>query len=157
MRLNTSGVFVFSGEPVTVTVYIQGAGGGAAVDLYNKGTFGTGGSGGYQTLTVTLEPGTYEIVIGSGGEEQQVINSYNWQGGTGGNTTAFGKTSTGGTGGRAGDSTFAGTGGSPNGSNGSAYINSNIETISGGSPNGGGVVNTVAQPGGDGYVELTFI
>lgn len=157
VRLNTSGVFVFSGEPVTVTVYIQGAGGGAAVDSYDKRTLGTGGGGGYQTITVTLEQGTYEIVIGTGGEEQQVINSYNWQGSNGGDTMAFGYTSTGGTGGRVGDSIYAGTGGSPNGGNGAAYIATGQETISGGSPNGGGVINTVSQPGGDGYVELTFI
>lgn len=156
VTLNTSGRLVTSGKTVTVTVYIQGAGGGAAVNLYDKRTLGTGGGGGYQTVDVELTPGTYDIVIGTGGEEQQAINNYNWIGGNGGNTTAFGYTSTGGTGGRAGDTTYAGTGGSPNGGNGAAYSATGPETISGGSPNGGGVTNTVSQPGGDGLVRITF-
>lgn len=154
VRLNSSGVFEVLSGKATVSAYIQGAGGGAAIGALAGAVKSTGGGGGYQTVEVELAPGTYEIVIGVGGEAKS--GSITPTGGTGGNTIAFGKTSTGGTGGTSGDTTTAGIGGTPNGGNGSVSASS-VSNVSGGSPNGGGVVNGVAQNGGDGYVELTFI
>ena len=155
VRLNTSGVLSVSGDPATVSVHVQGAGGGAAVGALVGAVKSTGGSGGYQTATVTLEPGVYDVEIGVGGEAG-ATGRVTTTGGTGGNTTAFGISATGGTGGTSGDTQAAGAGGTPNGNNGSVYASS-VTNASGGSPNGGGVVNGVPQPGGDGYVELTFI
>ena len=160
VRLNTSGTLTVLSGKATVSVYILAGGGGAAFSVETaqgkKGVCATGGSGGYQTVEVELAPGTYEIVIGIGGE-----SSYDWDftaGEDGGNTTAFGYTSTGG---RAGEADYwtevkAGAGGSPNGKAG-AIKNGTNPTCAGGSPNGGGVVSGTVQPGGDGYVELTFI
>ena len=156
VRLNTSGTLVVTGGKATVSVYILAGGGGAYVDT-GYYYYSSGGSGGYQTVEVTLEPGTYEIIIGTGGAEGSGILMTNGaEGGAGGDTSAFGYTSTGGKGGHVGySSNYGGAGGSPNGGEGSTSTSS--ATLSGGSPNGGGVVNGVPQPGGDGYVELTFI
>ena len=154
VTLNTSGVFEVLSGKATVSVYILGAGGGAARNSYSR--YAGGGSGGYQTVEVTLEPGTYEIVIGTGGAAA-TAGYDKATGGNGGSTTAFGYTSTGGTGGfvnySGGSPSYTGgSGGSPNGNNGSAASSNNI---SGGSPNGGGYVNGV-QPGGNGLVRITF-
>lgn len=162
VRLNTSGTLTVLSGKATVSVYILGGGSGAAFSVETpqskKGVCASGGSGGYQTVEVELAPGTYEIVIGVGGE-----SNYDWDATTGehgGNTTAFGYTSTGGSAARADywdeDWTKAGTGGSPNGKAG-AIKNGTNPTCAGGSPNGGGVVSGTVQNGGDGYVELTFI
>lgn len=148
VRLNSSGVMTVTGEPVTVSVTIVGAGGGAV----RSGFVATGGSGGIQTISVTLAPGTYEIIIGAGGV---AIDGSDGTAGNGGDTTAFGKTSTGGEGATLiGSNGTAGAGGTPNGNEGKGPTIS--DNLSGGSPNGGGVVNSVAQNGGDGYVEITF-
>lgn len=148
VRLNSSGVMTVTGEPVTVSVTIVGAGGGAV----QHGFVATGGSGGIQTISVTLAPGTYEIVIGVGGF---AITGSNGTAGNGGDTIAFGKTSTGGEGATVINSNgTAGEGGTPNGNKGKGPTVTG--DLSGGLPNGGGVVDYAAQPGGNGYVEITF-
>lgn len=150
VTLNTSGQLVTSGKAVTVSVYILGAGGGA-IKRYNQ-VGATGGGGGNQTVEVTLEPGTYEIVIGSGGAARDVTTGY---AGNGGDTTAFGVTSTGGKGGYTTESSgTGGAGGTPNGGAGAKH--GNVSRTSGGSPNGGGIVNYAVQPGGNGLVRITF-
>ena len=160
VRLNTSGTLTVLSGKATVSAYILGGGGGGAWYQYSTtiGYAACGGSGGIQTVAVTLEPGTYEIVIGIGGSGASGVSG-TYTGTNGGDTSAFGVTSTGGTGGSSGySSSTAGTGGTPNGTAGTTNRSlSNSGSIAGGSPNGGGVVNGVAQPGGDGYVELTFI
>ena len=157
VRLTTSGVLNVTGGSITISVTVVGAGGGAA----QYGTSGIrgmsgGGGGGNQTITVTLNSGTYEIIIGVGGTP---FTGQDYAGGNkGGDTTAFGTTSTGGEGGHVGamsSANYGGTGGTPSGGNGNTAVSSS-GNASGGSPNGGSVVNGVAQPGGDGYVELTF-
>lgn len=153
VRLNTSGTLVTTGQTVKVTVYILAGGGGAAYSSRSSRT-ASGGGGGNQTIEVELTPGTYEIVIGTGGTE--LNTSGTGTAGAGGNTTAFDKTSTGGTGGTTGtnaSTTIAGVGGSPNGGNGSTNYNT---TAAGGAPNGGTANKNDPQPGGDGYVDLTF-
>lgn len=158
VRLNTSGTLNVTGGTVTVAVYIQGAGGGAAVGTYGGTLYcASGGGGGYQTITETLSPGTYDIVIGSGGEKASGAWTSEQAAGKGGDTIAFGATSTGGNGGYSYKEVniVGGTGGTPNGENGNTKSGSS-PTIDGGSPNGGGVVNGAPENGGDGYVELTF-
>lgn len=158
VRLNTSGVLHVMGEETkTVSVAIVAGGGGACGTYGFMYQGGTGGGGGNQIVSVDLVAGYYPITIGAGGAE--AISVSNTSAGSGGNTTAFGYTCTGGTGGyegtNSGNDYRAGTGGSPNGKNGTTWSGSGI-TMSGGLPNGGGVVNQVPQPGGNGYVELTF-
>lgn len=150
VRLNTSGTLTVLSGKATVSVHILAGGGGAVA---YAGFYGTGGGGGNQTVTVELKPGTYDIVIGTGGNA--ILTG--GVAGAGGNTTAFGFTSTGGTGGDARtDIWTGGKGGSPNGGDGVGVFYAYNQQ--GGSPNGGGTTGTSdAQPGGDGYVELTFI
>lgn len=167
VRLNTSGTLTISRKTVTVQAYIRGAGGGGA---YTKAYIGggSGGGGGYQTVEVELAPGTYAIVIGTGGTTSIIYGSpYVTTAPSGGDTTAFGYTSTGGSGGAVDYDTFtAGTGGTPNGANGRTGSFSGNRNVVGGSPNGGGFTTgtstsdrdpTNVTNGGDGYVELTFI
>ena len=158
VTLNTSGTLTVLSGKATVSVYILGAGGGGS--LYMAGSWsvhvGTGGSGGYQTVTVTLEPGTYEIVIGTGGTSTK-SGYVPPQAGSGGNTTAFGFTSTGGTGGRGSTTPSRGEGGAPNGNAGVAVTNLGMGgSAAGGSPNGGGVTFSTADSGGNGLVRITF-
>lgn len=151
VRLNTSGTLTVTGKAVTISATIVGAGGGG-IYASNANSV-SGGGGGIQDVEVTLEAGTYDIVIGVGGAGYANTSLSLATGGTGGNTTAFGKTSTGGTG---GDLYYgvrtAGKGGTPNGQDGG------IGRVAGGSPNGGSSTGTTAAAnnGGDGYVELTF-
>ena len=148
VTLNTSGQLVTTGQTVTVSVYILSGGGGAIFSALAA----TGGSGGFQTVDVELAPGTYDIVIGSGGAGLNERGSA----GNGGDTSAFGQTSTGGKGGSITSSgtVTPGAGGSPNGNSGK---NGGLTTnLAGPSPNGGSVVNGVAQPGGNGLVRITF-
>ena len=160
VRLNTSGTLTVTSGKATVAVYILGAGGGAAYSHPSGNAWGQragGGSGGYQTIEIELAPGTYEIIVGTGGLSVEDNNGNTKTGGTGGDTSAFGATSTGGNGGRAGNRNSIATGGSggtPNGVAGSAQAGTS--NVAGGSPNGGSVVNSVAQPGGDGLVRITF-
>ena len=155
VRLNTSGTLTVTGKAVTVSVTIVGAGGGAAYFSPAEWAAG-GGSGGIQTKTITLKPGVYDIVIGTGGAGIQIdFGSAVTVGGTGGNTTAFDETCTGGKGGDiSGAEPIGGTGGVPNGTSGKGV--KSTTSASGGSPNGGAVVKEVPQNGGDGYVEITF-
>ena len=150
VRLNTSGTLTVTGSPVTVIATIVGAGGGGAFTSKFLRCAG-GGGGGNQTITVTLQPGTYDMVIGTGGAAAS--GSSNVVAGAGGNTIAFGATSTGGQGGTADTSPVGGVGGTPNGAQGGTALTT---SVAGGSPNGGGVVSRTPQAGGDGYVELTF-
>lgn len=154
VTLNTSGQLVTSGKTVRVTVYILGAGGGAAIHNM-RGYYATGGGGGNQTVEVELTPGTYDIVIGSGGASS-FVSLWNDQAsaGTGGNTCAFGYTCTGGSGGEAGATHAVGIGGTPNGGNGNT--GSYNTSVAGGSPNGGNIANNTANTGGNGLVRITF-
>lgn len=159
VRLNTSGTLTVTGESKTVSAYLQ-AGGGGGAQMYRSGVEyhgASGGGGGYQTVEVTLEPGTYEIVIGAGGTAANATNA-NSIGGTGGDTSAFDYTCTGGIGGRvySNYTRVAGTGGSPGGGNGNASWNTSSLSVAGGSPNGGRVSGKTGYAGGDGYVNLTF-
>ena len=164
VTLNTSGTLTVLSGKATVQVYILGGGGGAQIVISfhdSTGMWGavaSGGGGGNQTVEVELVPGTYEIVIGTGGVAAQQWNSSTTDGG---NTTAFGYTSNGG--GRAyqsnnGGSIAAGTGGSPNGGNGSVLEKQYVDSLNlaGGSPNGGAIVNGVAKNGVNGFVRITF-
>lgn len=155
VRLNTSGTLTVLSGTATVSVYILGAGGGGAENTSGSVISASGGSGGYQTVEVELAPGTYEIVIGTGGAGTFYVSSIVLYGGEeGGTTTAFGYTSTGGSGGKpSGSNPTAGAGGTPNGNAGSTG------RVAGGSPNGGASNggSAAANSGGDGYVELTFI
>ena len=100
-----------------------------------------GGSGGRQTVTVVLTPGTYDIIIGSGGAAAiGAIGSGTATASDGGDTSAFGYTATGGTGGKVSGEGVDGANGSPDG----------------GSINGGMASMGSATNGGDGYVELIF-
>lgn len=165
VTLNTSGTLIVTGKAVTVSVYILGAGGGAAVAYRQVGASNTlyykagGGSGGYQTIEIELVPGTYDIVIGIGGagRRQAVVvgGSNTAEGSPGGNTTAFGHTCTGGTGGIAGTTgNTAGAGGSPNGNSGSTGTSG--DAVAGGLPNGGKAQSNKANKGGNGLVRITF-
>ena len=150
VTLNTSGQLVTTGKTVIVSVYILGAGGGAA--YYASSYGGTGGGGGNKTVEVTLEPGTYDIIIGSGGEAVTGANTA----GKGGNTIAFNETCTGGEGATSHlivSYNKGGAGGSPNGNAGVGGVSG---SVSGGSPNGGSIVNNAPQPGGNGLVRITF-
>lgn len=162
VRLNSSGIMTVL-KSMTVSLTVVGGGGGGA---YTKDYVGgaSGGGGGNQTVEVELAPGTYEIVIGTGGATSISYNGpYVVTAPSGGDTTAFGYTSTGGDGGAVNYNTFtAGTGGTPNGANGST--GSHGGNVIGGSPNGGGFTTgtfdnrnpTNVTNGGNGYVELTF-
>lgn len=173
VTLNTSGQLVTTGQTVTVSVYILAGGGGAAIaDRMSSGSSNyaaaSGGGGGNQTLEVELTPGTYEIVIGTGGEgrkEYKSSGSITVTGGDGGDTSAFGIISTGGSGGvgqATGTSTSArtyvpGAGGLPNGGTGTGGLKISTSTeYAGGSPNGGSIVGATVNNGGDGYVRITF-
>ena len=167
VRLNTSGVLTYSGEPTTVSVYLLGGGGGGAYTKTYIGG-GSGGGGGYQTLEYTLEPGEYSVVIGQGGATNIFYGEpYVYTAPSGGDTVAFEQTVTGGGGGSFDYDTFkAGVGGTPNGSRGNIGKFSGTRDVPGGSPNGGGFTTgtstsdrepTNVTNGGDGYVELTFI
>lgn len=159
VTLNTSGTLTVTKGTVVVSVQVVGAGGGAARwSNWNKAS--AGGGGGIQTVEVELAPGTYDIVIGTGGN---AINKT--EGGTGtfsasqgGTTTAFGRTSTGGKGGTISNliaNCSGGSGGSPNGNAGN-YNEYSPSAADGGAPNGGSVINSVANNGGDGLVRITF-
>lgn len=159
VTLNTSGTLVTTGQTVKVQVYIlAGGGGGAYNDIYsNQAYYGTGGGGGYQTVEIELTPGTYEITIGTGGAgKKAAANSV--KASNGGDTVAFGYTSTGGGGGNASTVGSGGTGGTPNGGAGT-YIKGGAQnqTIKGGNPNGGSATNNASKnKGGDGLVRITF-
>lgn len=154
VTLNTSGTLTVTGKAVTVSVYILGAGGGASYATYYR-IGATGGGGGNQTIETELTPGTYEIVIGTGGVATNTSSTHK-AAGNGGDTTAFGATSTGGGGARsAGNaaSCIKGAAGTPNGGTGTATT---ATAANGGSPNGGAIVSGVAKNGGDGLVRITF-
>lgn len=152
VTLNTSGQLVTSGKTVTVSVYILGGGGGGAYSSYSSGNYSTGGGGGNQTVTVELAPGTYDIVIGAGGAGK-VGTSSGVSASDGGDTTAFGYTSTGGGGGKR---TAAGAGGVPNGGDGTRTTSGNYNNDIG-LPNGGRATKTASyNKGGNGLVRITF-
>ena len=150
VRLNTSGTLNVISGIATVVAYILAGGGGAHKRYDSDGyTLYSGGGGGNQTVMVKLSPGTYEIVIGTGGEGSvDASGSGSSTGYSGGTTTAFGYTSTGG-------GSKNRKGGTPNGGDGE--LQSYGSNLAGGSPNGGAIVSGSPKAGGDGYVELTFI
>lgn len=151
VTLNTSGTLTVLSGKATVSVYIL-AGGGGGITSYDDYASVSGGGGGNQTVEVELAPGTYEIIIGTGGAGHTTMFGGLYAG-NGGNTTAFGKTSTGGGGAETYSAFRPGSGGSPNGGNGSVG-----KFSSGGSPNGGASNGTTAAAnnGGDGLVRITF-
>lgn len=163
VTLNTSGTFEVTNGEATVTAEIVGGGGGAMVRTVSTNIYyvsAGGGGGGIQTVEVTLTQGTYEIIVGVGGNgfTKKVANA---SAGTGGSTSAFGKTSTGGTGANTGEASYgtAGSGGTPNGQSGTAYSMQSAIGAPGGSPNGGSAVSATsdaANAGGNGWVKLTF-
>ena len=148
--MNTSGIFTVLSGMVTASIYILGAGGGAA-RIYTAAGGGRekvvrGGGGGEQTIVMNLVPNVYEIIIGVGGAYASgtfTTTAITKTGKEGGYTVGFGAISTGGKGGTVTWTTSAsysgsdGSGGNPNG-------------VTGGG-NGGNL-----SAGGDGYVELTF-
>lgn len=174
VTLNTSGTLVTTGQTVKVKVYILAGGGGAACNVsqyWSKDAAASGGGGGNQEVEVTLEPGTYEIVIGTGGTAANGTGSSELIGGTGGDTIAFGVTSTGGGGGKAKAGTSssstratAGLAGSPNATAGTKKTGesaSGVYNLAGGTPNGGQVTpnsssSATGYPGGNGLVRITF-
>lgn len=150
VTLNTSGVFEVLSGTATVSVYILAGGGGG---FYFEGYFdyyAGGGGGGNQTVTVELTKGTYEIVVGTGGTRNKSPN-YNVTASNGGNTTAFGYTSTGGGGAGITSSIYAGAAGSPNGTAGTKG-DADQKNGYGGAPNGGSNYNS----GRNGIVRITF-
>lgn len=156
VRFTSSGTLTVLSGTAMVSAYILGAGGGGAINVGASYTAAaSGGGGGYQTVEVDLVPGTYEIVIGLGGNAKKGTGAA----GNGGDTVAFGITSTGGKGGYAAGSaaaSVAGAGGSPNGNAGSKGGLAYSDTLSGGSPNGGSCAVSTVNSGGNGYVEITF-
>ena len=156
VRFTSSGTLTVLSGTATVSAYILGAGGGGAIYIGSSYTSGaSGGGGGYQTVEVDLAPSIYEIVIGLGGNAKKGTGTA----GNGGDTVAFGITSTGGKGGYVAGSSggrTAGVGGSPNGNAGSTGALYDSKTLSGGSPNGGSCAVSTVNSGGDGYVEITF-
>lgn len=153
VTLNTSGTLVTSGKTVTVSVYILAGGGGAGGGHQqgNSYTKGSGGGGGNQTVEVILEAGEpYLITVGAGGAASS----------DGGDTSAFGYTSTGGKAAYSMQSTtYAGAGGSPNGGRGKVGSGGNsmfMVNAEGGFPNGGAVSNGQSLAGGNGLVRITF-
>ena len=157
VTLNTSGVFEVLSGKATVSVYILAGGGGGLYKRYaGHYTRSSGGGGGYQTVTVELSPGAYEIIIGTGGLATTADEFFGKQAGKGGDTTAFGYTSTGGTGGKSATGNFSGTGGkggTPNGNDGQSLVDG--DTL-GGAPNGGDSLYGTPSNGGDGLVRITF-
>lgn len=165
VKLLSSGILTVN-KTLNASVYLLAGGGGG---MYTKSYFGgaSGGGGGYQTVEVELAPGTYEIVIGAGGTTNMISGElYVATAPSGGDTTAFGYTSTGGGGGGVNYNTYtAGNGGSPNGGNGTTGNYEGNRNVAGGSPNGGGFTigtsvsdrdPTNVTNGGDGYVTITI-
>lgn len=92
-KITCSGVLTVSTSSVEADAFLVGGGGGGGSG--KSGTHASGGGGGsggaIQTSTITLNSGTYNIVIGNGGSS----------GTNGSSTTAFGLTASGG--GKGGD------------------------------------------------------
>lgn len=151
IEFTSSGTLTVLSGAATVSVYIL-AGGGGGITSYDDYASVSGGGGGNQTVEVELAPGTYEIVIGTGGEGKTTKYGGLYAG-NGGNTTAFGKTSTGGGGAETYSAFLPGTGGTPNGGKGSVG-----KFSSGGFPNGGASngSSAAANKGGNGLVRITF-
>lgn len=147
VTFNTSGTLIVTKGEALVSVYILGGGGAGNVNSMYPNSGGSGGGGGQQTVWVTITPGTYSIVIGSGGKGlyNNSVNPIT----DGGTTTAFGYTSTGG---KHGAPNVAGAGGTPNG------VAGGVGAVAGGSPNGGSSVYSGSNesPGGSGLVRITF-
>ena len=159
VTLNTSGTLTVTSGKATVQAYILGGGGGGAYYKYNDSHFyhASGGGGGQQTVEIELTQGTYEIVIGAGGAGKAATSGTSPTASNGGDTTAFGYTSTGGEGRRASLPAGGASGGTPNGSAGSFVDASSSKNIAGGSPNGGAATSTASNnKGGNGLVRLTF-
>lgn len=161
VRLNTSGELNVTSDEATVQAEIVGGGGGGAqAGSGSAEKRAGGGGGGRQSAEVKLSAGKYEVIIGQGGQGGYTSGAnVTINGSDGGDTSAFGYTSTRGTGAVARAASFgsqetAGAGGTPNGNAGTAGANA-----TGGAPNGGSATggSAAANSGGDGYVELTFI
>ena len=109
------GNFVSAGEIVSAEIFVIGGGGGGGAQRYGAG----GGAGGAMLATgVTLDPGTYAVSIGSGGNGASPPG----QGSDGGNTifNPGGPQQRQGTGGGGGGSYDSTTNGRPGGSGGGA-------------------------------------
>lgn len=168
IKLTSSGTLNVSGSVVADVYLLAGGGGGVSAAAYNIATLGCGGGGGggHQTIKMKIIAGVYDIIIGEGGAGNHSQQNSAVIASDGGNTSAFGLTTTGGKGANVNCSdnhqhAYGGVGGVPNGLNGGANFGA-YQTALGGAPNGGeGTTwNTptsgTAQKGGDGYVTLTI-
>lgn len=168
IKLTSSGTLNVSGSVMADVYLLAGGGGGVSAAAYNVGTLGCGGGGGggHQTVKMKIIAGVYDIIIGAGGAGNSSQQNYAVIASDGGDTIAFGITTTGGKGANVNCSdnhqhAYGGVGGVPNGLNGDAKFGA-YQTAPGGAPNGGEgkTSNTpasgTAQKGGDGYVTLTI-
>jgi hypothetical protein len=129
----TNGAFIL---PATVTgaevlIVAGGAGGGGPATNSGGDNGGGGGAGGIQyASSITINAGSYNVVVGAGG------NGGSWtNGGSGGSDSTFGNvTAKGGGGGGAGNNNTYGTGGS-GGSGGGAGAGAGSDTYNGGTYN----------------------
>ena len=170
IEFTSSGTLTVTNCKKTATLYLLGGGGGGggAVCTASGAIGGGGGSGYWNTIEgLTIEPGVYEITIGTGGAgggaSYRYISALGYYSGSanpgsaGNATSAFGHSVNGGSGGTAGvNSSGTGGAGGNKGSNGTVGG-------AGGSPNGGAGGKATGIPtsqgggtGGNGIVTLTF-
>lgn len=136
-----NGTLTVSAAPLTADLLVVAGGGGGAIDLG-----GGGGAGGYRSLTSqTLAPGSFAVVVGSGGTAARQSPSTNQ---TNGNATSIGATSASGGGRGAGFQAYFGNGSS--GGSGGGGFSYNGATI-GGSGNAGGYSPVEGYAGGGSY------
>lgn len=142
IKFLTSGRLVFSKVVENLTVFLVGGGGGGAAH-------GGGGAGGYTTTqNVTATEGEeYQINVGNGGRGGVKEGDYN--GKSGGQSSAFGARANGGGGGLHQDGMF-GTYGGSGGSGGGGFGSGN-----GGADGAGGTTGTKNYPGGAGQGRTT--
>lgn len=160
---NVSGTFTVSAGCYANVTYLIVAGGGSGGGSVGGG----GGAGGLLTGTYAVSPGSYSIVVGTGGAQQNSEVG----GVPGGNSSAFGLTATGGGGGASSRSGLAGiaadTGGSGGGGSqysgstgagtgaagtaGQGYAGGNC-AVAGYGPGGGGGAGAVGSNGAASYV-----
>lgn len=157
IKFTSSGTLNVSGS-VVADIYLLAGGGGAQYDTGYENVMSGGGGGNLTVNDFMLSNGTYNLVIGMGGNAYTGKYTNGKYSGDGGETTGFGYTCTGGTGGGEQSYTpYGGTGGKPNGGNGSTPGKGVLRSVAGGTPNGGSISNPIrANSGGDGYITLTI-
>ena len=167
IKFTSSGTLNVSGSVMANVYLLAGGGGGVSAAAYNVATLGCGGGGGggHQTVKMKIIAGVYDIIIGAGGAGNSSQQNSAVIASDGGDTIAFGITTTGGKGANVNCSdnnqyAHGGAGGLPNGLNGSTAWGT-FQTAPGGAPNGGegktrNSPTYTAQKGGDGYITLTI-